>query len=376
MPYNRGLVGNPKPPPVALLEIENVTRRFGDFVAVDGVSLAIEAGEFFTLLGPSGCGKTTLLRMIGGFDLPDGGRIVLGGDDLADKPPEARPVRTVFQSYALFPHMTVQGNVAFPLRMARTPAAEAARKIDEALADVRLTGFNQRFPHELSGGQRQRVAIARALVTHPRVLLLDEPLAALDAKLREEMQLELINMQKEAGITFVYVTHDQTEALALSHRIAVMNGGRVEQVDAPEKLYSLPRTRFVADFIGTCNLLAGPVSRADGAGIAIEVADLGTVVVKSDARPALQSEGAVALRPEKVRLAAPGPAMPGENRFAGVVTGLLYHGDVTVYRVRTARGHEMEALLANSASGLARFFETGDAVELAWPADAGHFIDR
>ena len=237
MPYNRGLVGNPKPPPVALLEIENVTRRFGDFVAVDGVSLAIEAGEFFTLLGPSGCGKTTLLRMIGGFDLPDGGRIVLGGDDLADKPPEARPVRTVFQSYALFPHMTVQGNVAFPLRMARTPAAEAARKIDEALADVRLTGFNKRFPHELSGGQRQRVAIARALVTHPQVLLLDEPLAALDAKLREEMQLELIGMQKEAGITFVYVTHDQTEALALSHRIAVMNRGRVEQVDAPDKLY-------------------------------------------------------------------------------------------------------------------------------------------
>ena len=376
MPYNPGLVGNPCLRLMALLEIQNVTRRFGDFVAVDGVSLGIDAGEFFTLLGPSGCGKTTLLRMIGGFDLPDGGRIVLDGEDMADKPPEARPVRTVFQSYALFPHMTVQGNVAFPLRMAKTPAAEAARKIDEALADVRLTGFNQRFPHELSGGQRQRVAIARALVTHPRVLLLDEPLAALDAKLREEMQLELINMQKEAGITFVYVTHDQTEALALSHRIAVMNGGRVEQVDAPEKLYSLPRTRFVADFIGTCNLLAGPVSRADGAGIAIEVADLGTVVVKSDARPALQSEGAVALRPEKVRLAAPGPAMPGENRFAGVVTGLLYHGDVTVYRVRTARGHEMEALLANSASGLARFFETGDAVELAWPADAGHFIDR
>jgi len=375
MPYNRGLVGNPKPPPVALLEIENVTRRFGDFVAVDGVSLAIEAGEFFTLLGPSGCGKTTLLRMIGGFDLPDGGRIVLGGDDLADKPPEARPVRTVFQSYALFPHMTVQGNVAFPLRMARTPAAEAARKIDEALADVRLTGFNKRFPHELSGGQRQRVAIARALVTHPQVLLLDEPLAALDAKLREEMQLELIGMQKEAGITFVYVTHDQTEALALSHRIAVMNRGRVEQVDAPDKLYSLPRTRFVADFIGTCNLLTGPVLRTEGRTIAVDVRDLGTVVVAGDTNPAPQSEGAVALRPEKVRLAAPGATRPAENRFAGVVTGLLYHGDVTVYRVRTERGREMEALLANSASGLARFFEAGDPVEIAWPADAGHFLE-
>jgi spermidine/putrescine transport system ATP-binding protein len=359
---------------MALLTLENVTRRFGDFVAVDGVSLDIAAGEFFTLLGPSGCGKTTLLRMIGGFDLPDGGRIVLDGHDLAGKPPEARPVRTVFQSYALFPHMTVQGNVAFPLRMARTPAAEAARKIEEALADVRLTGFNKRFPHELSGGQRQRVAIARALVTHPRVLLLDEPLAALDAKLREEMQLELINMQKEAGITFVYVTHDQTEALALSHRIAVMNRGRVEQVDAPDKLYSLPRTRFVADFIGTCNLLTGPVVRASGSSVAIEVADLGTVHVASGAKPAAQSEGAVALRPEKVRIAAPGAAPVGENSFGGTVTGLLYHGDVTVYRVKTSRGHEMEALLANSASGLARFFEVGDAVELAWPADAGHFL--
>jgi len=361
---------------VALLQIENVTRRFGDFTAVDGVSLAIEAGEFFTLLGPSGCGKTTLLRMIGGFDLPDGGRIVLDGEDLAGKPPEARPVRTVFQSYALFPHMTVQGNVAFPLRMARTPAAEAARKIDEALADVRLTGFNRRFPHELSGGQRQRVAIARALVTHPRVLLLDEPLAALDAKLREEMQLELINMQKEAGITFVYVTHDQTEALALSHRIAVMNRGQVEQVDAPDKLYSLPRTRFVADFIGTCNLLTGPVVRADNATIAIDVRDLGTVVVAGSIATPAQGEGAIALRPEKVRLAAPGATRAAENRFAGVVTGLLYHGDVTVYRVRTERGLEMEALLANSASGLARFFEAGDAVEVAWPADAGHYVER
>jgi spermidine/putrescine transport system ATP-binding protein len=188
------------------------------------------------------------------------------------------------------------------------------------------------------------------------------------------MQLELINMQKEAGITFVYVTHDQTEALALSHRIAVMNRGRVEQVDEPDKLYSLPRTRFVADFIGTCNLLTGPAARTDGSTVAIEVADLGSVRVASDATPAPGSEGAIALRPEKVRIAAPGTATGSDNRFAGTVTGLLYHGDVTVYRVRTARGHEMEALLANSGSGLARFFEVGDAVELAWPADAGHFL--
>src|SRR5205823_6521332 len=186
--------------------------------------------------GPSGCGKTTLLRMVAGFDLPDEGRILLDGQDLADRPPEARPVRTVFQSYALFPHMTVEGNVAFPLQMARTPARETPRKIAAALEDVRLTGFGKRYPHELSGGQKQRVAIARALVTHPTVLLLDEPLAALDAKLREEMQIELIDLQKEVGITFVYVTHDQTEALALSRRIAVMNHGRVEQMDEPSNI--------------------------------------------------------------------------------------------------------------------------------------------
>ncbi len=249
---------------MALLEIKNVTRRFGDFTAVDGVSLAIEAGEFFTLLGPSGCGKTTLLRMIAGFDLPDGGSIFLDGVDLAERPPEARPVRTVFQSYALFPHMTVDGNVAFPLQMAKTPEREIAGKVAAALEDVRLVGFGKRYPHELSGGQKQRVAIARALVTHPTVLLLDEPLAALDAKLREEMQIELINMQKEVGITFVYVTHDQTEALALSHRIAVMNRGRVEQLDEPSRIYGFPRSRFVADFIGHCNLLSGPVAANAG----------------------------------------------------------------------------------------------------------------
>ena len=235
---------------MALLEIQNVTRRFGDFTAVDGVSLAIEAGEFFTLLGPSGCGKTTLLRMIAGFDLPDGGGILLDGVDLADRPPEDRPVRTVFQSYALFPHMTVEGNIAFPLKMAKTPAGQIAAKVTEALEDVRLTGFGKRYPHELSGGQKQRVAIARALVTHPMVLLLDEPLAALDAKLREDMQIELINLQKEVGITFVYVTHDQTEAMGLADRIAVMHGGVIEQIAAPMEIYRSPATIFVGGFVG------------------------------------------------------------------------------------------------------------------------------
>src|SRR6476620_5365877 len=278
---------------MALLEIQDVTRRFGDFTAIDGISLAIEAGEFFTLLGPSGCGKTTLLRMIAGFDLPDAGRILLAGEDLAGRPPELRPVRTVFQSYALFPHMTVAGNVAFPLKMAKLPADEIQRKVTAALEDVRLQGFGNRMPTELSGGQRQRVAIARALVTHPPVLLLDEPLAALDAQLREEMQIELINLQKDVGITFVYVTHDQSEALALSHRIAVMNRGRVEQLDAPSRIYSFPATRFVADFIGTCNLLTGPVTTNAGGTVTLHMQGLGPVQVAAASPIAVGAQGAI-----------------------------------------------------------------------------------
>ena len=360
---------------MALLEIQGVTRRFGSFTAVDNVSLDIRAGEFFTLLGPSGCGKTTLLRMIAGFDLPDEGRIVLDGRDLAQQPPETRPVRTVFQSYALFPHMTVDGNVAFPLQMARTPAREIPGKVAAALEGVRLTGFGKRYPHELSGGQKQRVAIARALVTHPTVLLLDEPLAALDAKLREEMQIELINLQKAVGITFVYVTHDQTEALALSHRIGVMNQARVEQVDEPSRIYSFPRTRFVADFIGQCNLLSGPITaHADGV-VSLDVAGLGPVRAAVD-RPPTSRSATIALRPEKVRLEpADAAGDAADNRFPGTVHDLLYMGDVTVYRVTTPAGAKLEALRANAESGRTQFFEVGDAVELAWRVDAGHFLE-
>ncbi len=360
---------------MALLEIQDVSRRFGDFTAVDRVSIAIEAGEFFTLLGPSGCGKTTLLRMIAGFDLPDGGRILLEGSDLAGRPPEQRPVRTVFQSYALFPHMTVAGNIAFPLRMAGTPAGETPGKIEEALADVRLTGFGKRYPHELSGGQKQRVAIARALVTHPAVLLLDEPLAALDAKLREEMQIELINLQKEVGITFVYVTHDQTEALALSRRIAVMNKGRVEQVGEPSKIYNFPSSRFVADFIGTCNLLDGVVIAAESGTVTVEVEALGPVRATTTLGTAVGAPGAIALRPEKIRIESKSSEATPDNHFRGTVTDFLYLGDVTVYRVSTPSGRKLEALLANSESGRTKFFETGDTVEMSWPADAGHFLD-
>jgi spermidine/putrescine transport system ATP-binding protein len=320
--------------------------------------------------------------MIAGFDLPDAGRILLSGDDLATTPPELRPVRTVFQSYALFPHMSVAANVAFPLQMARVPPGERKARIEAALEDVRLTGFDKRYPHELSGGQKQRVAIARALVTHPTMLLLDEPLAALDAKLREDLSIELINLQKEVGIAFVYVTHDQTEALALSHRIAVMNHGRIEQLDEPSKIYGYPRTRFVADFIGHCNLLSGPVIQTDGGVAIVDVEGLGGVQVATQASIPGGARGTVALRPEKIRIATSAPAEnpaspladPHANHYRGTVHDLLYMGDVTVYRVGTPGGAIVEALLANSQTGRAKFFEVGDAVEVSWPVAAGHFI--
>ena len=362
---------------MALLEIRNVSRRFGDFTAVDNVSLSVEAGEFFTLLGPSGCGKTTLLRMIAGFDLPDSGQILLDGVDLVGTSPEKRPVHTVFQSYALFPHMTVAGNIAFPLKMAGTPAEEIKAKVVEALNDVRLGEFGTRYPHELSGGQRQRVAIARALVTHPKVLLLDEPLSALDAKLRAQMQIELINMQKEVGITFIYVTHDQGEALALSHRIAVMSRGKVEQLDVPHRIYSFPKNRFVADFIGTCNLYDGKIAGVEGNVMRFDVQGLGGVTMEHPEGVQEGSAGTLALRPEKIRIAADGTdcADIGEgNRYKGVVKELLYLGDVTVYQVEAEGGAQVKALLANSGAGRIRFFEVGDAVTVGWPVDAGHFV--
>ncbi|MBH9389853.1 ABC transporter ATP-binding protein [Pseudomonas aeruginosa] len=357
-----------------LLEIRNVTRRFGDFTAVDNVSLTINTGEFFTLLGPSGCGKTTLLRMLAGFDQPDSGEIRLNGQDLAGVEPEKRPVHTVFQSYALFPHMSVAQNIAFPLKMAGVAKSEIDARVEQALKDVRLADKGGRMPTQLSGGQRQRVAIARALVNRPRLLLLDEPLSALDAKLREEMQIELINLQKDVGITFVYVTHDQGEALALSHRIAVMNQGRVEQLDAPETIYSFPRSRFVADFIGQCNLLDATVEAVDGERVRIDLRGLGEV-------PALNSFAAqpgeacvLTLRPEKIRLAQSVTADSDEVHFRGRVAELLYLGDVTLYIVELENGERLETLLPNATPGRAKFFEVGDAVEAAWRFDAGHLV--
>jgi spermidine/putrescine transport system ATP-binding protein len=357
---------------MAKLELRNVTRRFGDFVAVDNVSLSIESGEFFTLLGPSGCGKTTILRMIAGFDLPDAGQILLDGQDLADTPAEKRPVHTVFQNYALFPHLTVAENIAFPLKMAHRSKAEIRSMLHQALEQVRLTGKADQYPHELSGGQKQRVALARGLVNRPRLLLLDESLAALDAKLREEVQVELINLQREVGITFVFVTHAQTEALALSHRIAVMSQGRLEQVDEPSKLYGFPKNRFVADFIGHINQLEAQVVESAHGHVRLAVAGLGEIVAPSAA--AVGDQGVYAIRPEQVHIGVHGDLTELKNHFAGVVHSLLYQGDVSVYRVKLADGAIIEALLPNSAPGRAELFEAGDAVKVSWRHDAGMFL--
>jgi spermidine/putrescine transport system ATP-binding protein len=359
---------------MALLEIRDVTRRFGDFVAIDHVTLSIQAGEFFCLLGPSGCGKTTLLRMVAGFDVPNGGAIWLDGVDMSGVPPEKRNVHTVFQSYALFPHMTVADNIGFPLKMARTAPPEIRARVDEALEDVSLGGFAGRYPNELSGGQRQRVAVARALINRPKLLLLDEPLAALDAKLKERMQLELITLQKEVGIAFIYVTHDQQEALALAHRIAVMNHGRVEQTDEPSKIYSSPKNRFVADFIGTCNILDAQVTCMESGRMRLHIDGLGEVAALQTDGVAGGTRGVLALRPEQVAI---GPRLEpevDENHFSGKVFDFLYLGDVTVYVVELPNGSRVEAMLPNSAPGRAKFFEPGDPVQISWRIDAGRFL--
>jgi len=349
----------------------NLTKRFREIVAVDGVSLDIGAGEFFSLLGPSGCGKTTTLRMIGGFELPTSGRVELRGRDVTMDPPERRPVNMVFQSYALFPHLSVFDNVAFGLRRRRVQDVDVRRRVGAALELVRLTGYDRRGPGELSGGQAQRVALARALVCEPTVLLLDEPLGALDLKLRRQLQVELKRVQVEVGITFVYVTHDQEEALALSDRIAVMNRGRIEQLGTPEELYDRPRTRFVADFIGTTNLLAGTVVSVAGGSAILELEAGGRCVVGADGlAPGAAVE--VAIRPEALELVprdgsdAEGPgANPAGSWLRGRIELSAYHGTSISYQVRTESGRQVAATVPRTQRRLA----TGTPVEIRWRSD-------
>lgn len=342
-----------------MIEILGVTKRFGDFTAVHDVSLHIKEGEFITLLGPSGCGKTTLLRMLSGFETPDAGLIRIGGEDVTHLAPYRRNVNQVFQSYALFPHMTVRENIGFGLRMQKVPAAEAARRVDEVIALVALQGFEDRRPAQLSGGQRQRVALARAIVPRPSVLLLDEPLSALDAKLRGQMQLELKRLQKHLGMTFVFVTHDQEEALTMSDRIAVFNHGRLEQLGAATEIYHQPRTRFVADFIGEANLLPAEFVALDRTRVRVRIEGGLELVVSADRWPAGLARALISIRPEKVHVSK--QAVAGENVFEARVTDELFQGALDRLGLELAGGTRLAAVVANESALREAIYE-GDRV--------------
>jgi putrescine transport system ATP-binding protein len=341
-----------------LLCIDAVVKKFGNFRAVDALSLDIHAGEFFALLGPSGCGKTTLLRMLAGFEVPDEGRILLNGKDIAQVPPHQRPVNMMFQSYALFPHLSVRDNIAFGLQRARLPPADIDARVTEMVALVKLEGLEKRKPDQLSGGQRQRVALARSLARRPQLLLLDEPLAALDKKLRESTQLELMELQRRLGLTFIIVTHDQEEAMTMAGRIGVMDAGRLEQVATPRELYEAPRSRWIAEFVGDINLFEGTHDAAEtghltmAPRLAIATRDAGTIYVAEPREKLTKANLCVAIRPEKVKLSRRAPASDDPralNRLEGVVTDVSYLGGMTSYKVKLDAGAVVRSSMANTA---------------------------
>ena len=347
------------PGPAGTVALTGLVKRYGATVALDGISLRVVPGEFFTLLGPSGCGKTTTLRSVAGFVTPDAGRVAINGADVTDVPPHLRRVGMVFQHYALFPHRTVAQNVAFGLRMQRVPRTEIAQRVADALSLVQLPAHGARYPRQLSGGEQQRVALARALVTRPSVLLLDEPLGALDKKLRDHMKIELKRLQREVGITTIYVTHDQEEALTMSDRLAVMAGGRVEQLGAPRDVYEHPESAFVADFLGVSNLMRGRI--VDGRHV--DVGGVTLSAAQGEARPGVVR---LTIRPERVRIEP--PATPGENRVQATIERFVYLGSTTQVFVALPGGDRVQALVANS--GDVDEYDVGAAVTAHLPADA------
>jgi spermidine/putrescine transport system ATP-binding protein/putrescine transport system ATP-binding protein len=354
----------------AYIRIANVTKRFAGVTAVDDANLDIRRGEFFSLLGPSGCGKTTLLRMIAGFDFPSEGAILVDGHDITDLPPNKRPSNMVFQSYAIFPHLNVFDNIAYGLRKARLPREELNRRVEEALAMIKLTGFGKRRGDQLSGGQRQRVALARALIMRPKVLLLDEPLGALDKRLRESMQIELRQLQKSVGITFVFVTQDQEEALSMSDRIAVMSAGKVLQVAGPRTLYEAPNCREVADFIGTMNFFNATVVARDGDTATLDAGPVGNVqAVTSCAKGA---EVLIAIRPEKVALSR--EATPGSVKAA--IAASAYLGERNHINVMVAGLAEPVSVAEQNRDQAGAHHAPGDVVHLSWAPDAMVILPR
>ena len=353
------------------VRIENVTKRFGDFTAVDAVSLSIYKAEVFCLLGGSGCGKSTLLRMLAGFEPLTAGRILIDNVDMAGIPPYERPVNMMFQSYALFPHMTVEKNVAFGLRQDRLPGAEINKRVNDMLELVKLGAFAKRKPHQLSGGQRQRVALARSLVKRPKVLLLDEPLGALDKKLREETQFELINIQEELGVTFMVVTHDQEEAMTLSSRIGVMNDGEIVQTGTPTEIYEFPNSRFVADFIGSVNVFEGRVVEDEADHVRIESEEAGsTLYIDHGVSTTSGAHVWVAVRPEKISIATEKPDQD-ENCAAGVVDEIAYMGGLSIYHVILETGKKIRVTQPNLLRTSTDRITWEDQVYLTWHPSSG-----
>jgi spermidine/putrescine transport system ATP-binding protein len=346
------------------VRLVGLVKRFGPVTAVDGINLEVAGGEFFSLLGPSGCGKTTTLRLIAGFERPDEGSILLDGADMAQTPPHRRKVNTVFQSYALFPHLNVYDNVAFGLRFKSIGKADAQHMVREVLSRVRLEGMEKRRPSQLSGGQQQRVALARALILNPAVLLLDEPLGALDAKLRKALQIELKGLQEQIGITFIYVTHDQEEALTMSDRMAVMSNGRIEQLGTPSEIYDQPANAYVADFLGVSNLMPAQAEGGSDGRCRVRLGDFVLLAAQGDTRA--NGKVRLVIRPERIELEAHGAA--GENRVPGMIERVVYVGATTQVIVRLAPGEQIQALMKNEGGELP--YQQGTPVSVHLPSEA------